>query len=370
MGPGDSTKTSILEAIEWVLSPRWSLPASDIDFHTGNPAEPIMIEATVGDMPGGLLSDQKFGLELRGWGEEGLHDEPEGDDEPVITIRLTIDDSLEPRWEVVNDRQAEPRPISARDRESLGATRLGPEVERHLTWGRGSALLRLTDSTEEMGRTLAAAHRLAREHVKAAEMVELKRAAEEASSAAKALGAGASQTYGPALDPGAMGVGAAALALHDGTVPVRAAGLGSRRLAALAVQRASFSEGGLVLVDEIETGLEPHRLRHLIRELRTAEKGQVVLTTHSEVAVVELTASELRVVTSLGGTTTVKAVPDEVQGAIRAAPEALLGRKVIITEGATEVGLCRALERRWAEAHGGMPLAHLPVCQDDVRHRL
>lgn len=45
---------------------------------------------------------------------------------------------------------------------------------------------------------------------------------------------------------------------------MRAAGLGSRRLAALAIQRASFPEGGIVLVDEVETELEPHRLRHLI----------------------------------------------------------------------------------------------------------
>ena len=29
VGPGDSTKTTILDAIEYALSPRWSLPITD-----------------------------------------------------------------------------------------------------------------------------------------------------------------------------------------------------------------------------------------------------------------------------------------------------------------------------------------------------
>lgn len=344
IGPGDSTKTTILDATEWALSSRWSLPISDVDFHGTLTAEPIIIEATVGDVPHGLLSQQKYGLDQRGWGADGLHDEPEDDDEPVITVRLTIDDSLEPRWEVANDRQPEPRTISARDREALGATRLGSDVERHLTWGRGSALLRLTDSTDEMGRTLAEAHRSSRSAVNAAALGDLKEAAERAAEAAQAIGAGAQNTYGPGLDPTTMGVGAAALGLHDGAVPVRAAGLGSRRLTALAIQRMSFREGGIVLVDEVETGLEPHRLRHLIRELKEPAAGQVIMTTHSEVPIVELTVAELRVVACDAGVTVVRKVGDELQAPIRAAPEALLGRRVVVGEGKTEVGLCRALD--------------------------
>lgn len=360
IGPGDSTKTTILDALEWVLSPRWSLPISDADFYEASTEEPIVIEATIGELTGSLMSDQKFGLQLRGWGADGLHDEPDEGDEPVLTIRLTIDDTLEPRWEVVNDREPEPRPISARDRESLGVARLGPEVERHLTWGRGSALLRLTDSTEEMGRTLATAHRSARDMVNSAELAELKAAAERASEKAIELGAGAAQIYVPAMDPDSISVGTGALGLHEGRVPVRASGLGSRRLAALAVQRASVPQGAIVLVDEIETGLEPHRLRHLIRVLRTAENGQVLVTTHSEIAIVELTAGELRVVIKENGTTRVGEVPDELQGAVRAAPEALLGRRVIVAEGPTEVGLCRALDPVWSQARG-VPPAHIGV---------
>ncbi|MEX2623974.1 MAG: AAA family ATPase [Acidimicrobiia bacterium] len=355
VGSGDATKTTILDAIEWCLSPRWSLPISDADFHGVVVNQPIVIEATVGEVPAALLSDQKYGLDQRGWGPDGLRDEPADDDESVLTIRLTIDDSLEPLWEVVNDRQPEPRRVSARDREALGATRVGSDVERHLTWGRGSALLRMTGSTDEMERTLADAHRTARQTVNKADLAALVEASQVASEAATDLGAGRRDTYSPALDPGAMGMGAAALGLHEGAIPVRAAGLGSRRLAALAVQRRSFREGAIVLIDEIEAGLEPHRLRHLLRTLRAGESGQVLMTTHSPITVVELPCQHLRVVISDGATTTVQELPGELQAAVRAAPEALLGRRVIVCEGKTEVGLCRALDLSWTEARGVPP---------------
>ena len=314
-----------------------------------------MIEATVGELPNALLSEQKYGLMVRGWSADGPNDEPEEGDEPVITVRLSIDDSLEARWEVVNERQDEPRPISARDRETLGMTRLGLDVERHLTWGRGSALLRLTDSTDDMGRTLAAAHRTAREAVDGSDIGGLVEASERAADAARALGAGASETYRPGLDAGAGGPGAGALGLHAGGVPVRLAGLGSRRLAALGVQRASVADGAIVLIDEVEAALEPHRLRHLLRELRASDPGQVLMTTHSDIAIVELPCSELRVVSLHDGITDVREVPGGLQNVVRSAPEALLGRRVIVGEGSTEVGLCRALDRAWADGHGAPP---------------
>jgi predicted ATP-binding protein involved in virulence len=40
VGPGDSTKTTILDAISYALSPRWSLPIHDGDFHNGDTSHP------------------------------------------------------------------------------------------------------------------------------------------------------------------------------------------------------------------------------------------------------------------------------------------------------------------------------------------
>jgi hypothetical protein len=51
VGPGDSTKTTILDAIECALAPRNTLPFTDTDFFQGNVQEPITILVTVGELP-------------------------------------------------------------------------------------------------------------------------------------------------------------------------------------------------------------------------------------------------------------------------------------------------------------------------------
>jgi putative ATP-dependent endonuclease of the OLD family len=66
LGPGDSTKTTIIEAIELTLSPRWDYAFDDSDFFDGNTDSPIVITATVGQLPDSLRADNKFGLHIRG----------------------------------------------------------------------------------------------------------------------------------------------------------------------------------------------------------------------------------------------------------------------------------------------------------------
>jgi predicted ATP-dependent endonuclease of OLD family len=66
IGPGDSCKTTILDAVEFALSPRWNLAFADTDFFRGNPASPIVIELTIGELPDELVAEDKYGLYLRG----------------------------------------------------------------------------------------------------------------------------------------------------------------------------------------------------------------------------------------------------------------------------------------------------------------
>src|SRR5690242_4920461 len=94
VGPGDSTKSTILSALELALSPFSNLVLNDTDFHMSDVGNDIEITVTVGQLPKDLMQDKKFGLELRGWSADGkIHDEPEETDEPVLTIRFSADDS-------------------------------------------------------------------------------------------------------------------------------------------------------------------------------------------------------------------------------------------------------------------------------------
>jgi len=371
IGPGDSTKTTILDAIEHALSPRWNVQFDDTDFFDAQTAEPIRITITVGDLPEELKSEAKYGYLARGWSSSGeLHDEPEENDEVVLSIQLRVDPSLEQSWTVVNDRNPEGKSITARDREALGCSRLGGFLDRHFSWGWGSILARLTGETDSLSSILASAGRAARSalaDVEQSKLPNLYQAAAKATTVGKELGVAVRSCYRPHLDVEAVSVGQGALSLHDGEVPVRRAGLGTRRLLAVAMQREVAKAGGIMMIDEVEHGLEPHRIRRLLRVLRGTDdphgRRHVLMTTHSPIVLAELDADQLRVVQSTAGVTQVLDVAPALQPIIRKASEAFLARKVLVCEGKTELGLCRRLDQWWAQ--GGPSFGYADVALAD-----
>lgn len=360
-GSGDTCKSTILDAIELALSSRWNLTFDDTDFYNTDPSEPFRIVVTVGDLPRALKSEHKYGLLVRGWSPSSLHDEPEEGDEAVLSIELKVDSSLEPVWTVVNDRKPD-KQISARDREHLGVSRLGIFHDRHLSWGRSSVLSRVTGKTEELPGILAQVGRVARRALNQAGLTRFCEAANVVQGLGQDFGVRPKSDFKPGLDAQEVSVGIGGLTLCDGEIPVKKAGTGTKRLLSLAIQHDLVEEGGITLADEVEHGLEPHRLRHLINLLRQSpaklntgnaalqvKPGQVIFTTHSPVAVAHLQAVELRVVRSNSDGVRIIPVNSNLQNTIRSAPEALLSRKVIICEGKTELGFCWALDEWWAE---------------------
>lgn len=358
IGAGDSTKTTILDAIELALSPRWNASFDDADFYDAKTEEPLAITVTVGDLSKELISEAKYGYLAQGWSHTGeLHDEPKEGDELVLSIRLQVGSALEPIWAIINDREDEGKPIYARDRERFGCARLGAFLDRHFGWGRGSVLSRLTDKGDGLGDILAAAARAARTALADSDpekLTDLRSAADTVQTVGAEFGVAPKDKFRPHLDVQSVSVGTGGLSLHDGEVPVRRAGLGTRRLLAVAMQREVAKADGLTLIDEVEQGLEPHRIRHLLRVLQGTEEPpgarHVLMTTHAPVVIEELKAEQLHVVRTLKGCTKVHPVPDELQPIVRKASEAFLARKVLVCEGKTELGFCRYLDRHWTES--------------------
>lgn len=374
IGPGDCGKSTVLDAIEAVLSPRW-FTFMEPDFYKCDTTHPIVIEVTVGELSKALKSDERFGLFIRGWTAAGdLRDEPEGDDEPVLTVRLTVDATLEPVWEVICDRASEPRTLSNRDRALFGVVRLAGNDARHLAWGQGSVLSRMTGETDEAANRLAEAYRTVRASTKLGEIKELADAASAAETHAKSLGAYVEATYLPDLELGRSGLSSGSIALHDGSVPLRLAGLGTRRLATLGVQKSGINEGAIVLIDEVEHGLEPHRIIGVIAQLHADQKksqekhnpvGQVLLTTHSDVALAEAGAEALRVVNTLRPVRNVEIKAPSplapIHALMRFAPRSFFARRIIGTEGNTELGMLLGLRGQWSRRHAGIPVEQLGV---------
>lgn len=372
IGPGDSGKSSILDAVEATLSSRW-FSFAEPDFLGCDTSRAIEIEATIGELSRALKSDERFGLYVRGWSPAGeLHDEPENGDEPVLTVRLTVDASLEPSWELVCDRIEDARTLSNRDRALFGLVRLAGEDARHLAWGQGSVLSRLTGDNDEAAASLAQAYRAARDSAKLDEIEALANVAAAAEGFAKGLGAYVEGSYGPGLELGRSGLSSGSIALHDDGVPLRLAGLGTRRLATLAIQKSAVAEGAIVVIDEIEHGLEPHRIIGAIAQLKADQAksiaeskpvGQILMTTHSDVALGEAGAERLFVCqTSRPARQAVlrkPLSPEPIRPLMRFTPRALFARRILVCEGMTEVGLLLGIREHWPPRHAGKPIEQL-----------
>jgi putative ATP-dependent endonuclease of OLD family len=194
-------------------------------------------------------------------------------------------------------------------------------------------------------------------------LAEFSKAASEVEKIAKQLAVPVSKdgAFRPQIDTSSVSLQVGGLALHDGDIPLRQLGLGSRRVLTLGIQQHGQKTPFVSLIDELELGLEPHRVARTVQYLSQQETGQSILTTHSPVVLRELDVEQLFVVrrTSDG----VKVIPaavegmrDAIQGKIRKGAEAFLSEKIIVCEGATEVGFCRALDRHW-QAGGKEPMS-------------
>lgn len=356
VGSGDSGKSTILDAIERVLSPRWSVGFDDADFWNLDTSNPISIRATITDVPPEFLKESKFGHAMHGFdANRGLEVAPGGTEGELLALvlALRVEETLEPVWSVV-DSEGREQPIHVKDRERLGLLRVGGYVDNHLAWSRGSTLSRLTSGSDSLSGVLAEVTRQARAGFKKDNLQQLQETAAKVESLAKNVGVKPTASYRPHLDINAMTVSTGALSLHDGDVPLRRSGLGTRRLLAVAMQREAASRHGLTLIDEFEHGLEPHRIRRLLRILRgkppeeMGAAGQLLLTTHSPTVLSELEAREIFVVNRASdGKVSVASLPQELEYVLPRVPESLLARKIVVCEGATEQGVCIALDDKW-----------------------
>jgi putative ATP-dependent endonuclease of OLD family len=356
IGRGDSTKSTILEAIRYTLYPQWQLSFDDSDFFDCDPGKAIEIELVVTNFPDEFRDLARYGHWLSGWNPKTLvaTEDPAEELEDALCFCLTVASDLEPRWSVKKIGGTESVPLRTSDRVKAAVTSIGSLTDRHLGWGRGSVLNHLT-SGESIAASLSSAARAAREALDARRGTDLKvfdEAAKKAESAARDLGVRVSKGFKAHLDAEGLNVRAGVLTLHDGEMPLRRLGLGSKRMLTAGLQKQALQSPHITLCDEIEIALEPHRIARLVHALKEDKTGQYFLTTHSPVVLRELAVMDIHVVHSAVGTTTVvganqEALFDSVQGNIRLQPDAFLAPKIVICEGATEVGLLRAFDRHW-----------------------
>jgi len=347
LGRGDSGKTTILDAVSFVLSPNWNNSFYDSDFYNGNADNSIEIEASLLDLPEKLIKEERYGLYIRGRDSNGdIQDKLQDDHEKVLTIKLEVKKDLEPQWYVVNNRQ-EPLRISATDRAKLDVFMISDYVDRHFSWSRGNPLYSILKenqpSSDEKSDVIIEALREAKGKIDQDSFSQFNDVTELVKKVSSDFGidlSGAKTT----VDFRDVSIKDGRVCLHDGDVPLRLKGKGSKRLISIAIQTILAQYGGIILIDEVEQGLEPDRVKHLVRILSKDNKGQIFITTHSSEVVTELEAEDLVIVNNNEGNVTISTPNKNFQDIIRACPEAGYAKKVIVCEGNTEIGVCRALD--------------------------
>lgn len=354
IGAGDSTKSTILDAIECALTPRWNYVFEDTDFFNLDVIQPISINVTIGQLPDVFVSEQKYGLFLRGWNPQShMHDEPEDGDESVITISLQVAKDLEPKWLIVNNRLQDEKRISSADRAMIGISRLGSYTSKHLSWSSGSALSTMTGEELKLSEIMAETVRKMRKEINVHSLEEIAKVVDQVKKISESFGVIPKNEIKAHLDIKKLSVKESGVSLHDGNVPLRLSGSGTQRLMGLALQMGLQGKGGISLIDEIEYGLEPHRICQVLSLLRskTGATGQIFLTTHSPSVLQELNVDNLKIVFSSNGVTTIEDITDDSDGnfqkLMRSNPFAFLAKRVIVCEGKTEIGLLRGIDKYW-----------------------
>ncbi|MFC6949662.1 ATP-dependent endonuclease [Paraburkholderia dipogonis] len=376
VGPGDGGKSTILDAIDLCLGARRSAAFGDTDFRGLDVNRPIVISVTLGALPDALLNLDAYGDYLRGFDAATgqVEDEPRAGTETVVTLQLKVTSDLEPVWLLYSlraEQQGLERGLPWKERIALAPARIGNFANNNLSWTRGSVLNRLTEERANLGGELARAARDARASFGNEAGAPLAGALRIVTKVASDLGVPVGESAKALLDAHSVSIGDGAIALHNAVgVPLRSLGTGSARLLVAGLQRAASETATIGLVDEVEYGLEPHRLVRFLDSLGAKEPKpplQVFMTSHSPVAIRELSGDQVFVIRAGADRHVVHkvGVDNDIQSTLRADPEAFFARSVIVCEGASEVGLARGLDQHWV-GHGATSFFALGGAYVDV----
>lgn len=371
IGRGDSGKSTILKAISLVLSPAWNNTFADTDFYNLDTTKPIEIEVSLRCVPDKLLSDAKYGLYKRLLVNGEIIDEisksgeePFAQEEDILTIKLVVDDTLQPKWYVVNDREQDNIEISHRDRALLDMFMIADYADNHFSYNKLSPLYALLkkglDAPDTIEKKLVDVVRQAYQSIASnVSFQEFEKVATEIKQEALNLGIEFDDLK-TSLEYKGNAYTESNITLHDGqNRPLGMYGKGSKRLLSMAIQLALAKTGGIVLIDEIEQGLEPDRIVRVVRDMKGRMNGQIILTTHSSYVLVEADYSQVYLFHQGAGK--LVAFTQEEQPILRSQPHAFFATSIICCEGKTEEGILRAFDTL-LRSEGGFTVKGIAIC--------
>jgi putative ATP-dependent endonuclease of OLD family len=351
LGGGDVGKTTVLDAIGLLLNPTSSAVVSDADFWDRKSEDGFEIEAVM-SLPDacGINQQSKQAWPWHWSGKEpvlppgdGIGGEAVQAEKPVYRLRVSANTDYEIAYEILQP-DGTTNHLSVALRRAIGLVRLGGDDrnDRDLRLVQGSALDRLlSDPTlrSRLGNRIG--EKEIKEELKDDAKEKLKKLDQVFTEKALPNVLGLGLTPGQGLSIGAL-IG---LTAHKGSaqLPLASWGSGTRRLASLEIAAAHQVAHAIAVVDEVERGLEPYRLRDLISRLQSAD-SQAFMTTHSGVAISAANKAAIWYIDIKGA---IGPLPQaKISRQQQRDPETFLARLTIVAEGECEKGFLHRLFER------------------------
>ena len=349
LGGGNVGKTTLLEAIGFLLNPSSSYTLADTDYLDRQVEDVFLIEAVMA-LPGDVNQQSSMAWPWQWDGQNAVLEDATEDATPgaplsgrpaVYKVRVRGTADLELIYEIVQpDETVVAFPVGLR--RALGLVKLlgDDRSDRDLRLVQGSSLDRLLNDRglrARLGREFAA--NSVDQHLEAEPRARLASLDQEfvARQLPGQLGLAFTGSNGQSINS-LVGL----TAEKEGVVlPLATWGSGTRRLAALTIADSLQDGHPIAVVDELERGLEPYRQRQLIRRIGEGQ-AQTFITTHSASVLSAAAACASVWYVDTGGR--VGSLPKaKVTRHLARDPEAFLARLTIVAEGATEVGFLREL---------------------------
>lgn len=340
LGRGDSGKTTVLSALGLFQQRR---QLTEFDYYKRRTADGFDVTLVVTGFARADLAAEKSQLPIRGWKNDTLLPLPEGDAESALVFRASGNADLDLEYWLVAE-SGELFPLSSQLRRQLQLLPLTrtDETSREFR-GANSSLLSRNFAANAKFRHAA---RAAMQHAIAnwTDPVEAEQDLEEISKAFQAYGLPHELLLGIfPLSGAAASQSVAAFSGSDSkeSIPVELSGDGTRQLSTLVLASRLVDKPPILLIDELEAGLEPHRQRVAAKlAKRASREGQAFIVTHAP-AVVSALADDHHWQMSAA---TASRIPQKLSGTLfKVQAEAAFAKLSVVCEGETELGLVRPL---------------------------
>ena len=342
IGGGDAGKTTVLDAISLLFSPSNSVVVSESDYWLNDTENEFSVEAVVYIPDSMEIANQsKFNWPWE-WNGENASVCPidQLDDDidlefPVYKFRVRGTSDLELLWEIIQPDESTNH-LSVGIRREIGVVKLSAEDsnDKDLRLVYGSALDTLVGDN---GLRARIAQKVSDIDVHGQLSEGGQRGLKGLDDALKEEALPNDLKLGLTTSKG-ISIGSLIGLLADRrgvSLPLSSWGAGTRRMSTLEVSYCSQNSSSLVVIDEIERGLEPYRQRKLLAKLQS-DLAQTFITTHSPFVINALATGGLWYLGFdgiLGELERKKVSPQ-----LSRDPEAFLAKSVVIAEGDTEAG--------------------------------